>query len=620
MTEGLTEEYIEEQVQKSKYAEEVRRSIRRFYEGLNEPAAPVVGLARDAKISSLPGKEEVVEKLAQRGIQAVCAEDPKAADPNLFVVSDNLELHSPFLPPEDALKANIAMIEVITEYGGKACCSNPHMRESFVEAKDAEKHEDVSDLSKLHPEKAKEALKDFYQGFSEDSKDSFTNFQILLKSMEEEKKQHVLKDFKEQMALLGGVNACTFEQRNTVASSVMRVHEDEILQDAGTFKIYQKQMLHEAWEKGISPDVVGKDNAEALARGEPPIHVFHGGQQGTKAYANLGQSANINFQFGAVGVQFECDSQGSLGYAFGQSSHNIRLYTEENKALRNGFLYQYESRGEKQEMLFIENAGKYDGGKFNLQDCKGAGDETVILPHQNKLEKMYLAVRDVNPQTGVIESRLFELEMDDKGQIKDKRWRDFAELHDPVNDNLKGYMIDRCNNMIKDYDEHGKEVIMLRKLDIKTAEPETKSVQTAEETKPSKTAEAILSGDDRLAALSGRPIPSFKAAEEIKAPEIVPVVAQQEEKIGLKVFFRKTMDRFSKSLKEKFEKPKEKTEIEKAQDKKSYQIIQTLRGICHPRKSSGRADDKLVQTNENIIESNETQSAVLMMQQRDNGR
>ena len=58
MTEGLTEEYIEEQVQKSKYAEEVRRSIRRFYEGLNEPAAPVVGLARDAKIPSLPGKEE----------------------------------------------------------------------------------------------------------------------------------------------------------------------------------------------------------------------------------------------------------------------------------------------------------------------------------------------------------------------------------------------------------------------------------------------------------------------------------------------------------------------------------------------------------------------------------
>ena len=100
----------------------------------------------------------------------------------------------------------------------------------------------------------------------------------------------------------------------------------------------------------------------------------------------------------------------------------------------------------------------------------------------------------------------------------------------------------------------------------------------------------------------------------------MPVVAQQEEKIGLKVFFRKTMDRFSKSLKEKFEKPKEKTEIEKAQDKKSYQIIQTLRGIWHPRKSSGRADDKLVQTNENIIESNETQSAVLMMQQRDNGR
>ena len=54
------------------------------------------------------------------------------------------------------------------------------------------------------------------------------------------------------------------------------------------------------------------------------------------------------------------------------------------------------------------------------------------------------------------------MELDENGVIKDKRWRDFCELHNPVDDNLKGYMVERRNNMIADYDAAGKEKMMLR--------------------------------------------------------------------------------------------------------------------------------------------------------------
>ena len=49
------------------------------------------------------------------------------------------------------------------------------------------------------------------------------------------------------------------------------------------------------------------------------------------------------------------------------------------------------------------------------------------------------------------------MELDENGQIKDKRWRDFVEFHNPVDDNLKGFMVERRNNMIKDFDENGKD-------------------------------------------------------------------------------------------------------------------------------------------------------------------
>ena len=463
---GLSEEYIEGQILQSKYPAETRRSIRRLYEGLDTPAAPVIGPARENG-GPWPQREKIIEKLKEHGLDVVSDLDPRAVDPNVFVVTP-YEIHAPFLSPDEALKANIIMVDAVTELGGTACCSNPHTRESFVEASHAVKHENAADLSKLHPENAQKAVSNFYQEIKQKDSEKYLRQFLGKAPKNDELSKRIITSYKQQADLLGDVNQLSVEQRQLLASNILEQYQSEIIKQPEMFQIYQKAMQHEAWEKGISPDVVGRENAKLIAEGKPPAHVFHGGQQGTKPYANLGQYANIDFQFGAVGCNYECGSSGAVTYAFGASSHNKRLYTE-NEFETYGFLYQYQSRGEKQELLFIENAFEFTGGTFHKGSVRGATDETIILSHQNKLEKMYVAVQEVNPQTHAVERRLFPLELDETGQIKDKRWRDFAELHDPINDNLTGYMVDKRNNMIRQYDELGKEAMMARHLGLETA-------------------------------------------------------------------------------------------------------------------------------------------------------
>ncbi len=101
-------------------------------------------------------------------------------------------------------------------------------------------------------------------------------------------------------------------------------------------------------------------------------------------------------------------------------------------------------------------------GKFDSNRLDSICDETAVFPHQNKLKAIYIAVEDFHTYA----QRVMPLEIDENGQVKDKRWRDFLELHNPVDDNLKGYMIDKRNNMIADYDNNGKEKMMERRLNL----------------------------------------------------------------------------------------------------------------------------------------------------------
>lgn len=397
---GLSEEFIEGQVMQSNYAGNVRSSIRRFYEGLDRPAAPMVAFCYGGRTDKL-AQQEIIDKLEDMGINAVSNTDEKAKDPTVFVVTEQ-SIQAPFMAPDEALKANIKMIEAIcqSEHAEHPFLSNPLTREALTVAVDC-------DL-----------------GYNMSS---------------------------ENIAMNNG-------------SDWERITK-------GNISEYLVSMVQEARDNGQSPNELDKENAEAFNKGEAFKSVFHGGKCGSP-YVVLCNEDNMNFVYGAGGACGDAyvsthkyddwSPDGALGYALGKSTHNKRKLS--TGKIQYGFLCEYESRGDKQEFIGIDRSGAYtfEKGTFDKEFVKSAGarDETAILPHQNKLKKMYIVTKVFNEQANIL-----PLEIDEKGQIKDKKWRDFVDLHQPIDDNLKGFMIDRRNNMIADYDLGGKEKFMSRTLE-----------------------------------------------------------------------------------------------------------------------------------------------------------
>lgn len=396
---GLSEEFIEGQVMQSRYADNVRSSVRRFYEGLDRPAAPMVAFYNGC-IGGEKAQNEVIEKLRAKGINAVADTDEKAKDPTCFVVTKT-SIQAPFLAPDEALKANVKMIEAIceAEHTDRPYLSNPLTREALIIA--VEHKQDI---------------------------------QISM--------QDVVMN-----------NGCNYQEITN-----------------GDINGYISSCVNEVNTLGISPNDLDKENSEAFNKGEAFKSIFHGGKC-SSPYAVLCSEDNMNFVYGAGGAcgdahvsDYKYDGwhpDGALGYSIGKSTHNMRSLTA--SGIQYGFLFEYESRGDKQEFLHIDTAGGtvFKGGKFNREYVKLASshDETTVLPHQNKLKKAYIVTRCKGNH------KILPLDIDEKGEIKDKKWRDFMELHKPTDDNLKGNMIERRNNMIADYDADGKQKFMDRTLE-----------------------------------------------------------------------------------------------------------------------------------------------------------
>ena len=398
-TNGLSEDFIEGQIMQSKYPAQARTSLRRFYEGLDRPAAPMVAFSY-GKSSHKFAQDEVITQLRKNGINAVADTDERAKDPTAFVVTQT-SVQAPFMAPEEALKANIKIIESIcqAEHADRPYLSNPLTREALCMA--AEIDRDRSNVI--------------------DTKSVAMN------------------------------NGCNYQEITK-----------------GDFEGYVSSMLNEAAEEGKSPNDLDKENSESYNNKGVLKSVFHGGKC-SDPYAVLCAEDNMNFVYAAG----SCDPNtstykyntrymqpdGALGYSLGKSSHN-HAYLEQ-AGIQYGFLFEYESRGIKQEFIGIDRAGGqvFEGGKFDKDEVRGSHDETTVLAHQNKLKTAYV----VTKKDGHI--KVLPLEIDENGQIKDKKWRDFMDLHKPIDDNLKGFMIERRNNMIADYDHVGKEKYMNRTLE-----------------------------------------------------------------------------------------------------------------------------------------------------------
>ena len=110
-TNGLSETFIEGQILQSAYPEKAMRSIRGSYEGLDRPAAPMVAYSGNS--------ESIFENLKSKGLDVVFNTDERAKDPNVFVIDkDDEAIYAPFLAPDEALKANLMMIDAVYEAGG----------------------------------------------------------------------------------------------------------------------------------------------------------------------------------------------------------------------------------------------------------------------------------------------------------------------------------------------------------------------------------------------------------------------------------------------------------------------------------------------------------------------
>ncbi len=456
---GLSEQYIERQIMESKFPGEAFRSIRRMYEQLDRPAAPMVAFRREY------AGGDIVEKLKQKGFDVATEDDERAVNTDVFVVDkQSRTINAPFLAPDEALKANIAMIDAIYECGSEAYLSSPRTRETFAIAT----HEPLSqeegvglDLEIIASHYSKDnyerVMNNFYQECieGEEPYKILCNFIDHIKPRDLDLHDKIIKEGKERFPRY--LSSDLLKEIEEEARKILVEHKEEFMPYVKY--VYQYMMKEEAFEKGIDSHIPDKENIEMLEQNKPITSVFHGGKKGGLPYSIFARrkEKNMIHTYAASMMDYEVYSGGStsnnpVGYAVAASCHNARSF-----AISFGFVYEYKSRGENQEMLLLDSGSKpFDGGKF----VAPYSDETAVYPHQNKLKKIYIATK----RDGVF--RVLPLEVDEEGKVKDARWREFVELHNPVDDTLSGFMVDRQNNMIAEYDKLGKEKMMDRRLSI----------------------------------------------------------------------------------------------------------------------------------------------------------
>ena len=514
--EYLTKEFIENQVSESAFPEKVWKSIRGSYEGLDRPAAPFLAFGKNNYFEATIEDERIdglIAKLNKRGLRTVKSTDPEAKNPDVFVIDIEQKcISAPFLNPQDALKSNIIMLEEIYNENLFAARSSPLTRQNLVKASDknlspSERMDrtgkKVLDLEIVattnNKDKYNETIDSFVDHFISDN--CYNNFNKVMKEIQQKDSSLCLRISEEAKNKAAPYIAQGIfnKQRDLLSKDIMQSHRDEL--KPYIKHMYQDIMIEEAFNQGSAIKTHDIENIQHLQQNGVLKSVFHAGQNGANPYSILAKDSRMCFTYGSSFLAAEdiemngtvYQPWGCAKYVFGDSSHNGKAYRSDK--YQYGFCYEYDSRGDKQEFIWNEGTFselevcEFKGGKFDISRLNNDKDETAIFPHQNKLKAIYIAIE--NSKSTNLERRMYRLDIDDNGQIKDERWRDFVELHNPVDDNLKGYMIDRRNNMIADYDATGKEKMMDRHITIKTELYST-------------TKEHKLSDKEKIAALSGR--------------------------------------------------------------------------------------------------------------------
>lgn len=394
---GLSKENIEDLLSTSNHPTEISKSLSNYFEGLEDSVSVAIGFNDDGvRDENLKQIDDVVQLLRAKGIDAVSYVDEDATKPDKFIV-DKFGVSFPFMTPEDSLKATILIEDLVLDKGYQLIGhANPQTPKSLLYSSSGK---NIGSETELDQHKSK--------------------------AINLEKSHPDLERFNETV------------QRN-----------------GGNYQKFIDKKVLEAYNQSEEVNLIQMSEENVyLNEGKS---LFRGGTLGNNPYAAISE-------FNARKVAHSSPSpyicSGFDGKNASQSTKGGGEYKSTEDHLNYGFIYQFESMGERQ--LYYGNVGLETGTdaktiqeykeKYGLQTLSKINDtvdiwngksgefyEAPLQPHHNKLEAIYIHVGQ-----GSEENKLFAIPLDENGQISDPEWRDFLYLHEPSDDKIKGFQAER---------------------------------------------------------------------------------------------------------------------------------------------------------------------------------
>lgn len=382
---ALTKEDIDAAIAQTENQDAIRHFIEptHYFENLEEPVAVAIGISQNGTRGewNFNNVNNVVDVLRKNGIDAVSMLDKEATDPAKFVVSETGVL-TPFMKPDDALKATTLICDMCLNAGYKL------------------------------------------NGYANLQTNQTLLYSASVSALDERKNIDIYK---------GHPHPEKFEEISSKYGKDVPSFIDEMVQEA----------IQNSEE--INPS---KDFIENYSVGYE--HVWRGATLGGKPYAAIFPTNDRKVAYASPNLGI------SGGYTgCGQTSSGVggAQYPETHSGFHYGFLYKFKTLGDKQQYhpdmgLQSATGGHYikvDEDKLNVDEnqqilVRQEDFETGVLPHCNKLEAIYLHVKE---NEFAEKFTVYKIELEENGQAKDSRWQAFLDLHEPTDSSVFGNIAER---------------------------------------------------------------------------------------------------------------------------------------------------------------------------------
>lgn len=379
----LTKDRIEQELAKSEYSEQIRKSLSNYYEGLNENVAVAIDFRNADRAFTPENVQSVVSLLREQGIDAVSFMDKEAASPDKYVITESGVL-CPNMKPEDALKATVYIEDLLLKNNYQLLGhANPQTAKSLIYTSSRAIGVDADETLSANASNSKAI----------DIKESHPNFEEF--------------------------------------SKIETKH-------GGDYKSFIDEMVSDAYSKSEAVDFNEMSTKNVYEDGGK--YLYRGGSLGNNPYATISEYNSRKVAHSSPAIEISGSFSGKGGTS---STKGGAFYPPTSDNIQYGFIYEFESMGDEQ--IYYHNVGLEEGDKPRVladtnkdwNDHDGQIYETPVTPHHNKVHAIYLHVGKFG------ENRLYSIPLDENGNIADEKWRDFFAMHEPSDDKVVGYVADR---------------------------------------------------------------------------------------------------------------------------------------------------------------------------------